>query len=77
MPPSFEDLDPANAMDRVMFDVQGFADEGGFRLEAANWFTTVNATVGGDVPMGEASRLGGALTTVLGLVGAVGLALSF
>ncbi|KAH6898073.1 phosphatidylethanolamine-binding protein [Thelonectria olida] len=45
VPPSFKSLSPAtNISDRITFDIDKFADEGGLELAAANWFTSENET---------------------------------
>lgn len=72
VPPSFQDLNPANISERTVFNIQKFAKEGGFQLEAANWFTTENRTV---VPVAAAPRLAGDVSTgLLGLASFCGLA---
>lgn len=75
MPASFKDLDPSNLNDRAVFDVEKFADEGGFQLAAASWFTTENSTDVPEVPVAAAPRMAGDVGVgLLGLASFCGLA---
>lgn len=46
LPPGFEDFDGSTIEGRLMFDVSGFVESGGFQVIGGNWFTVESATNG-------------------------------